>query len=120
MTKYFTKDHEWITVEGDTATIGITNYAQEQLGDVVFVDLPQIGDAFGAGDDASVIESVKAASDIYAPLTGEIVEINEALESNPSLINEDAEDTAWIFKMKMTDPAELDDTLDEDSYKELI
>ena len=120
MTKKYTKDHEWITVEGDIATVGITNYAQEQLGDVVFVDLPQVGDSFDAGDDACVIESVKAASDIYAPLTGEIVEVNEDLESNSALVNEDAEGTAWIFKMKMSDTSELDDTLDEDGYKALI
>ena len=120
MTKKFTKDHEWIEVNGDVATVGITNYAQEQLGDVVFVDLPEIGDEFGMGDDACVIESVKAASDIYAPLTGEIVEVNEALEDDSALVNQDAEGAPWIFKMKISDPAELEDTLTEEEYKALI
>lgn len=120
MTKKYTKEHEWIELKGDVATVGITNYAQEQIGDVVFVELPEIGDSFSAGDNACVIESVKAASDIYAPISGEIVEVNEELEANSALVNEDAEGSAWIFKMKISDESELNDTLDEEAYKAIL
>jgi len=120
MTKKYTKEHEWIELEDDIATIGITNYAQEQIGDVVFVELPEIGNNFSVGDNACVIESVKAASDIYAPLSGEIIEINQELESNSALVNEDAEGSAWIFKMKISDESELNNTLDEEAYKAIL
>ena len=120
MTKKYTKEHEWIELKGDVATVGITNYAQEQIGDVVFVELPEIGDSFSAGDNACVIESVKAASDIYAPISGEIIEVNEELEANSALVNEDAEGNAWIFKMKISDESELKDKLDEEAYKAIL
>lgn len=120
MTTKYTKDHEWILIDGDTATVGITNYAQEQLGDVVFVDLPDVGDTFDMGDDACVIESVKAASDIYAPITGEITAVNDGLESNPALVNTDPLVDGWIFKMTIADMAEVADLLDESDYNELI
>ena len=120
MTKKYAKEHEWIELKGDVATVGITNYAQEQIGDVVFVELPEIGDSFSAGDNACVIESVKAASDIYAPISGEIIEVNEELEANSALVNEDAEGSAWIFKMKISDESELNDKLDEEAYKAIL
>ncbi len=119
MTKKYTKNHEWIETNGDIATVGITNFAAEQMGDVVFVELPDIGTEVNIDDDACVIESVKTASDIYAPLTGEIVEVNEDLENNAQLVNEDPEGKAWIFKIKMSDTSELNSTLDADAYKAL-
>jgi glycine cleavage system H protein len=112
----FSEDHEWIEVEGDTATVGITDYAQEQLGDVVFVDLPEPGTEVAAGDDAAVVESVKAASEIFAPLSGEIIEVNEDLEADPSKVNESAESNGWFFKMTIEDPAELDGLMDRKAY----
>ena len=120
MTTKYTKDHEWVSVDGDVATVGITDYAQEQLGDVVFVDLPDVGDTFDEGDDACVIESVKAASDIYAPISGEILEVNEDLEDNSALVNEDAEGEAWIFKMRISDESELESMMDLEAYKAMI
>ncbi|MGB1361169.1 MAG: glycine cleavage system protein GcvH [Alphaproteobacteria bacterium] len=120
MTVKYTKDHEWVKLEGDVATVGITEYAQEQLGDVVFVDLPDVGDTFAAEEDACVVESVKAASDIYVPVAGEIVEVNEDLEATPALINTAATTDGWIFKVKMDDASEFDGLLDEDAYKALI
>ncbi len=120
MTVKYTKDHEWISIDGDVATVGITEYAQEQLGDVVFVDLPDVGDDFSIEDDVSVIESVKAASDIYAPLSGEITAVNEKLEDTPSLINSAATTDGWIFKIKLSDKSQIDDLLDETAYKALI
>ncbi|MDF0544503.1 glycine cleavage system protein GcvH [Sphingobium sp. H39-3-25] len=120
MSRYFTDEHEWIDVEGDIATVGITNYAQEQLGDIVFVELPAEGTTFGKGDDAAVVESVKAASDVYAPLSGEIVEANAALEGEPALVNTDAEEEGWFFKLRLSDPAELDGLMDEAAYEAFV
>jgi glycine cleavage system H protein len=119
MTK-FSEDHEWITLEGDVGTIGITDYAQGALGDVVFVELPEVGATFSKGDEAAVVESVKAASEIYMPVTGEIVAINEALEADPSLVNSSAEDGGWFFKVKLADSSELDGLMDGDGYKAFV
>lgn len=115
----YTEEHEWLRVEGDLVVVGITAHAAEQLGDVVFVELPEPGTQVATGDEASVIESVKAASDILAPLDGEIVEVNEALSSNPALVNEDPLG-AWFFKMKVDDLSVLDGFMDEDAYNALI
>ena len=117
MTMYYTPDHEWLDVEGDIATVGITNYAQEQLGDVVFADLPKVGRKVAKAEATAVVESVKAASDVYAPLSGEIVEVNAALADDPSLINSDAGGKGWFFKMKIADKAELTGLMDEAAYK---
>lgn len=116
----FTEEHEWLRAEGDTVTVGITEHAATQLGDVVFVELPEAGTTVVKDDEVVVIESVKAASDIMAPLDGEIVEVNEALADNPGLVNEDPLGEAWFFKIKATDPAQLDDYMDEAAYNELI
>ena len=120
MTVKYTKDHEWIRLDGDVATIGITNYAQEQLGDVVFVEVPEAGARFDAGAEAAVVESVKAASEVYAPLTGEIVEGNQALADDPSLVNSDPEGAGWFFKMKPDDLSQIDDMLDDAAYRALL
>ena len=120
MTVKYTKDHEWIRLDGDVATIGITNYAQEQLGDVVFVEVPEAGARFDAGAEAAVVESVKAASEVYAPLTGEIVEGNQALADDPSLVNSDPEGAGWFFKMKPYDLSQMDDMLDDVAYRTLL
>ena len=120
MSTYFTEDHEWITVDGDTGTVGITAYAAEQLGDVVFVEVPETGASFGKGDDMAVVESVKAASDIVAPVDGEIVEVNESLADNPGLVNEDPLGGAWFFKIKVEDASQIDAYMDEDAYQEMI
>ncbi len=117
MTTLFTPDHEWLRIEGDVATIGITDYAQQQLGDVVFVELPKVGRALKKADAAAVVESVKAASDVYAPISGEVIEVNEALTSEPAQVNSDAAG-AWFFKMKIADKSELGGLLDEAAYKE--
>ena len=114
----YTEDHEWISVEGDIATVGITNYAQEQLGDVVFVDLPEAGSSVEKGGDAAVVESVKAASDVFAPIDGEVVEINPALEGEPSLVNSDAQGTGWFMKLKIADASQLEGLMDEAAYTE--
>jgi len=116
----YSEDHEWIEVEGDVATVGITDYAQEQLGDIVFIDLPEPGAEFGVGDDAAVVESVKAASEILAPISGEITEVNEDLESDPSKVNESAESNGWFFKMTIADSSELDDLMDRDAYDSYV
>ena len=113
----FSEEHEWVSVEGDIATIGITTFAQEQLGDVVFVDLPEVGGQVSQGGDAGVVESVKAASEVYTPLSGEIVEVNEDLESSPDLVNTDPEGDGWFFKLRMDDASELDDLMDAAAYK---
>ena len=120
MSKKFTKDHEWIDVEGDVARIGITNYAQEQLGDVVFVELPEAGRQFQQGNDAAVVESVKAASEVYAPVSGEIVEPNTKLEDDPALVNQDPTESGWFFTMKVSNPNELNDLMDEAAYADYV
>lgn len=120
MITYYTEDHEWITVDGDMATIGITNHAAEQLGEVVFVELQGAGETFAKGDEIGVVESVKAASDIYAPVAGEIVEANEALVDTPAELNTDPEGTSWLYKIKLSEAGELEELMDEDAYKALI
>lgn len=119
MTTRFTKDHEYIRLEGDTAVVGITNYAQEQLGDIVFVELPAIGKVLSQGDEAAVVESVKAASEIYAPASGTVTDINPNLSGNPALVNSDSEGAGWMFKLSLSNPAELDGLLDDAGYAEL-
>lgn len=116
MTIKYTEDHEWLRVEGDIATVGITVHAQEALGDVVFVDLPPVGAALNQKDTAGVVESVKAAADVYMPISGEVVEVNEALRADPSLANTDPLDAGWFFKVRMSDRAQLDSLMDETSY----
>ncbi len=117
MTTWYTADHEWLTIDGDVATVGITDYAQNQLGDVVFVELPKIGRQLKKAEAAAVVESVKAASDVYAPLSGEVVETNAALTDDPSLVNSDPAGRAWFFKMKIADKGELAGLMDEAAYK---
>ena len=116
MTIKYTPDHEWLKVDGDTAVVGITHHAQDALGDVVFVELPAVGTTFAAKDIAGVVESVKAAADVYMPVTGEITEVNEALRDDPSLANADPMGAGWFFKVKLANPAELDALMDETSY----
>ncbi len=116
----FTEDHEWVRIEGDVATIGITEHAAEQLGDLVFVELPDVGKQVGKGDNAAVVESVKAASDVYAPLSGEIVEANQAIVDDPSQVNSDPANAGWFFKLKLSNASEAENLLDEDAYKALI
>ncbi|MCB1406632.1 MAG: glycine cleavage system protein GcvH [Rhodobacteraceae bacterium] len=116
----FTEDHEWLRVEGDLIVVGITEHAAEQLGDVVFVELPELETQVARGDEVCVIESVKAASDILAPLEGEIVAVNDALSDNPSLVNEDPTGDAWFFKLKIDDMGALDEFMSEDEYKDFI
>lgn len=116
----FTDQHEWVRVDGDTATIGITDYAQEQLGDVVYVELPEVGKSVAMGDEAAVVESVKAASEIYAPVSGKIVEVNSDLEGAPGGVNEDAMGRGWFIKLKLTDTSELAKLMDEDAYKAFV
>ena len=117
MSTRYTEDHEWITVDGDVATVGITNYAQEQLGDVVFVELPEVGRKVSKGDEAAVVESVKAASEVFAPLDGEVVGANDVLADEPGKVNEDPEGAAWFVKIKMSDAGQLDGLMDEAAYK---
>ena len=117
MARFFTEEHEWIDVDGDTATVGITDYAQGQLGDIVFVELPESGSALSKGGDAAVVESVKAASDVYAPIDGEVSEANGALEDDPALVNTAPEGEGWFFKMSIGDKAQLDGLMDEAAYK---
>ena len=112
----YTPDHEWLNIEGGIATVGITHHAQDALGDVVFVDLPEVGKSFAAKDIAGVVESVKAAADVYMPVTGEITEVNEALRADPALANTDPMGVGWFFKVKLSAPAELDALMDETSY----
>ena len=116
-TTLYTSDHEWLAIEGDVATVGITDYAQSQLGDVVFVELPKAGRALKKAEAAAVVESVKAASDVYAPVTGEVLETNDALATEPALVNSDAQGKAWFFKIKMADKSELGGLMDEAAYK---
>lgn len=116
-TLYFTSDHEWLSVDGTMATVGITDHAQEQLGDLVFVDLPDVGSEVEQGSDAAVVESVKAASDVYAPASGKITEVNDALSSDPSLVNSSAQDKGWLYKMELSDSSQLESLMDEAAYK---
>ena len=117
MSLYFTKEHEWIRLEGDTATVGITNFAQAQLGDIVFVEVPEAGREVTQGGDAAVVESVKAASDVYAPVSGQVIEGNPALSDDPSLVNSDPEGEGWFFKLRLSDNSQLDDLMDAEQYK---
>nr|WP_295371359.1 glycine cleavage system protein GcvH [uncultured Sphingosinicella sp.] len=117
MTLYFTKEHEWIAVEGDTATVGITDFAQSQLGDIVFVEVPAAGATVKKGSEAAVVESVKAASDVYAPVSGEVTEGNQALVDDPALVNSAAESEGWFFKLRLSDTSELEGLMDEAAYK---
>jgi glycine cleavage system H protein len=116
MTIKYTEDHEWLKTEGDIATVGITVHAQDALGDVVFVELPEVGTTFAQKDTAGVVESVKAAADVYMPVSGEITEVNEALRDDPSLANSDPLGSGWFFKVKLSDPSQLDALMDETSY----
>ena len=118
MSLYFTKDHEWIRVDGDTATVGISDHAQAALGDIVFAEVPDAGRTLTKGGDAAVVESVKAASDVYAPASGEVIESNAALGDDPALVNRAAEGEGWFFKLRLSDPSELDGMMDEPSYRE--
>jgi glycine cleavage system H protein len=120
MTLYFTKDHEWIAVEGSSATVGITDYAQAQLGDVVFVEVPPAGTMVDKGKEAAVVESVKAASDVYAPVSGEVTEGNAALEADPALVNTSPEQDGWFFKLTLADAGELEGLMDEAGYKAFV
>ncbi|MET4256775.1 glycine cleavage system H protein [Bradyrhizobium sp. S3.12.5] len=116
-TTLYTTDHEWLAIEGDVATVGITDYAQSQLGDVVFVELPKLGRVLKKAEAAAVVESVKAASDVYAPVTGEVLETNPDLASEPALVNSDAQGKAWFFKIRIADKSELGGLMDEAAYK---
>jgi glycine cleavage system H protein len=117
MTTYYTQEHEWIAVEGDQATVGVTDYAQSQLGDVVFVEVPEAGRDVSKGGDAAVVESVKAASDVYAPVSGTVTEGNQALADQPDLVNSDPEGEGWFFKLTLSDTGELDGLMNADQYK---
>ncbi len=116
----FTKDHEWVRVEGDAAVIGVTDYAQDALGDVVFIELPEVGATFGAGDALGVVESVKAASDVYSPVSGEVLAVNETLVDAPETVNRDPYGEAWMVKIRLSNPAELDDLMDAAAYQALL
>ena len=116
MTLKYTEDHEWLKIDGDTATVGITVHAQDALGDVVFVDLPAVGTSFAQKEVAGVVESVKAAADVYMPVSGEIIEINQALKDDPSLANSDPLGTGWFFKIRLSDASQLDALMDETTY----
>jgi glycine cleavage system H protein len=120
MPRYFTEEHEWIEVEGDSATVGITDYAQGQLGDIVFVEVPSEGATLAKGKEAAVVESVKAASDVYSPVSGTVTERNSALEDDPALVNTAAETDGWFFKLAMADAGELDGLMDEVAYKDFV
>ena len=120
MTVYFTKEHEWIRVEGDTATVGISDHAQEALGDIVFAEVPEAGRRVAKGQEAAVVESVKAASDVYAPVSGEVIEGNPAIADDPAVINREPEGGGWFFKLKLDNPGELDGLMDEDAYRDWV
>jgi glycine cleavage system H protein len=117
MSVYYTKEHEWVRVEGDSGTVGITDFAQGQLGDIVFVEVPEAGRQVDKGGDAAVVESVKAASDVYAPVSGEVIEGNGALADEPSLVNTDPEGQGWFFKLRLSDPSQLEGLMDADAYR---
>lgn len=116
MTTWYTKEHEWLTVDGDTATVGVTDYAQAQLGDVVFVEVPDVGRVVAKGKEAAVVESVKAASDVYSPVSGTVMEANAALSEDPALVNSAPETDGWFFKLTLSDPSELDGLMDAAAY----
>jgi glycine cleavage system H protein len=116
----FTEEHEWLKIDGNIATVGITAHAAEQLGDLVYVELPSVGATFSKNDNAATVESVKAASDVYCPLDGEIVEINDAIVADPALVNSDPQGAAWFFKLKLANPADADGLMDEDTYGRMI
>ncbi|MDF2493095.1 glycine cleavage system protein GcvH [Sphingomonas sp.] len=120
MSRYFTEDHEWIDVDGDVGTVGISDYAQGQLGDIVFVDVPEAGKSLGKGDEAAVVESVKAASDVYSPVSGSVIEGNAALADEPGLVNTDPEGEGWFFKLTLSDASQLDGLMDETAYKAFV
>ena len=120
MTTYFTKEHEWVRVEGDTATVGISNHAQEQLGDIVFAEVPEAGKQLSKGAEAAVVESVKAASDVYSPISGTVIEGNPALTEDPAIINNDPEGAGWFFKLEVTNPSELEGLMDEAAYRDFV
>lgn len=120
MPRYFTQDHEWIDVDGNVGTVGITDYAQSQLGDITYVDLPAAGAAVKKGDAPCVVDSVKAASDVYSPVSGTVEAANEALEAEPELVNSDAEMGGWLFRVTMSDPSELDGLMDRAAYDEYV
>ena len=120
MSRYFTEDHEWIDVDGDVGTVGISEYAQSQLGDIVFVDVPDEGRELTKGDEAAVVESVKAASDVYSPASGTVIEGNAALADDSSLVNSDAEGEGWFFRITLSDPGELDELMDERAYEAFV
>jgi glycine cleavage system H protein len=120
MARYFTDEHEWIDIDGDTATVGITEYAQEQLGDVVFVELPQAGTSVTKGGEAAVVESVKAASDVFSPVTGTVSEANGALEADPALVNSAPESDGWFFRVTIADKSEVEGLMDEAAYKDFV
>jgi glycine cleavage system H protein len=120
MSRYYTEDHEWVEVDGDTGTVGISDYAQGQLGDIVFVEVPDEGKTVGKGDDVAVVESVKAASDVYSPVSGTVIEGNAALADTPELVNEDPEGDGWFFKLTLSDPSELESLMNESAYAEFV
>ena len=120
MSLYFTKEHEWIRVEGDTATVGISDHAQEALGDIVFAEVPETGKRLGKGQEAAVVESVKAASDVYSPVSGEVLDGNSKVADDPSIVNSDPEGEGWFFKLKLDDPSQLDGLMDEAAYREWV
>ena len=120
MSRYFTEDHEWVDVDGDTGTVGISDYAQGQLGDIVFVDVPEEGKELDKGDEAAVVESVKAASDVYSPVSGTVIEGNAALGDEPALVNSDPEGEGWFFKITLSDPSELSELMDEQAYESFV
>ena len=117
---YFTREHEWVRVEGNSGTVGISSHAQEQLGDIVFVEVPHSGRELRKGEEAAVVESVKAASDVYSPISGSVIEGNQAIADDPSLVNNDPEGAGWFFKIEVKDPSELDGLMDEGAYREWI
>ena len=120
MSLYFTRDHEWIRVEGDIATVGISDHAQEALGDIVFAEVPETGRRVAKGQEAAVVESVKAASEVYAPVTGEVVAVNDALEGAPATVNEDPEGNGWFIKMRLSDPKQMDELMTEEDYQKYL
>ncbi len=120
MSVYYSREHEWIRVEGEVGTVGITHYAQDQLGDVVFVELPEVGRRMAKGEQAATVESVKAASEVYAPVSGEVVEVNGELPGQPELVNQDPEGRAWFFRLRLADPGELQELMDADAYRAFV